>query len=282
MTHFRAGRFNAAVFLLLGSVISSPAFAASWGADAGDEQTRSDIELLAAAGVIDSITQSWPLAWGSITPRLRDSAGQPAYISGAARRVLSQATADTGGTGLRASLDTDMTSAPATIRGFDALGRQAVQGQAILDYAKDGLALHLAVGARTANRHDRQVLMLDGSYASAQIGGAVVYAGYVPRWWGPGWRTALSLSNNARPFPSVGITRASTTPFRSPLLSWMGPWQAEFFVGVLDGPRRTSDTLFNGLRVAINPRPGTGPVPHPAILRRRPTLPAGKGALRSL
>ena len=30
MTHFRAGRMLAAVSLLLGSVITSPAFAASW------------------------------------------------------------------------------------------------------------------------------------------------------------------------------------------------------------------------------------------------------------
>src|SRR5215469_875063 len=74
MTHIRVGRKIAAAFLLLGSVISSPAFSASWGADAGDAQLRSDIELLAAAGVIDSITQAWPLAWGSIKAKLQDSA----------------------------------------------------------------------------------------------------------------------------------------------------------------------------------------------------------------
>ncbi len=203
--------------------------------------------------MIDSITQAYPLAWGSIRKDLQNSGSQPAYISGAARRTLKQAAADTADTGLRASFDADVTSAPALIRGFDALGRQAVQGQAILHYSQDGITLHLAAGARTTNRGDRQVLMLNGSYAAAQLGGAVVYAGYVPRWWGPGWRTALSLSTNARPSPTIGITRASTTPFRTPLLSWMGPWQAEFFIGVLDGPRLTTNTLFNGLRVSITP-----------------------------
>ena len=255
MKYFRAGRMPAAAFLLLGSAISTPALATSWGADAGDAQTRSDIELLAATGAIDAITSSYPLAWSSIEEKLQH-ANAPAYISGAARRVLAQAEADTGDTGLSASLDTDFASAPATVRGFDALGRQAAQGQAILDYSQPGFAIHLAAGARTSNPKDRQVLMLDGSYAAAELGGAVVYAGYVPHWWGPGWRTALSLSTNARPFPSIGITRAGTTPFKTPLLSWMGPWQAEFFVGVLDGPRINSNTLFSGLRVAINPLPG--------------------------
>jgi len=99
-------------------------------------------------------------------------------------------------------------------------------------------------------------LLLDGSYAAQRIGNAALYAGYMPHWWGPGWSTALSLSTNARPFPQIGITRIDTTPFQSPLLSWMGPWQAEFFVGVLDGKRVASNTLFNGLRLSINPLPG--------------------------
>lgn len=66
----------------------------------------------------------------------------------------------------------------------------------------------------------------------------------------------MSLSNNARPFPQIGISRIDTAPFSSPWLSWMGPWQGELFVGVLDGPRTARNTLFNGMRIAINPLPG--------------------------
>lgn len=259
MTHFRVGRDAAAVFLLLGSAIISPAAAASWGADADDAQLRADIELLAATGVIDSLTSEWPLAWGAIQQRLENGralSGQSAAARGAARRVLAQADADTEPSQLRASLDTGFTNAPATIRGFDGLNRQDAQGQAILDYAHNGLFVHLAAGARSTTARDRQLLMLDGSYAATEMGGAVIYAGYVPRWWGPGWRSALSLSSNARPFPSIGITRASPKAFETPILSWLGPWQAEFFVGVLDGQRIASNTLFNGLRVTINPLPG--------------------------
>ncbi len=47
-------------------------------------------------------------------------------------------------------------------------------------------------------------------------------------WWGPGWISALALSNNARPIPQIGISRIDTSPFKTKWLSWMGPWQAEF------------------------------------------------------
>ncbi len=73
---------------------------------------------------------------------------------------------------------------------------------------------------------------------------------------GPGWISALALSNNARPIPQIGISRIDTTPFKSKWLSWMGPWQAEFFVGVLDGDMIPKNTLLDGLRLNINPLPG--------------------------
>jgi len=249
----------AASFILVTALTASPAFAASWGADVGDAQLRSDIEILAAAGVIDDVTQQWPLPWGNIVSRLHSPAalgGQPAFVAEAATRVLARAASDTGAKSPAASLDVDLASAPSTIRGFDALGRQDAQGQIVLDYAGTQTAVHLAVGVRTTTKTDHQELVLDGTYLSQRLGDAVVYAGYVPHWWGPGWNTALSLSNNARPFPSVGFTRAGTAPFHTPWLSWIGPWQAEFFVGVLDGKRIASNTLFNGLRVSINPLPG--------------------------
>jgi len=55
------GRNLAASLILVTGLTASPVFAASWGADVGDAQLRSDIEILAAAGVIDDVTQQWPL-----------------------------------------------------------------------------------------------------------------------------------------------------------------------------------------------------------------------------
>src|SRR3569832_1709540 len=74
--------------ILYGTVRS---FASPW-AEVGDNQLRGDIELLAAAGVIDGITTHWPLPWQSIVKDLRDNslAGQPASIRAAAARVLAR------------------------------------------------------------------------------------------------------------------------------------------------------------------------------------------------
>jgi hypothetical protein len=136
------------------------------------------------------------------------------------------------------------------------MGRQTAQGQATVEYLWNSTVVHLAVGGQTTNRTDRQVLVPDGSYVAQRIGDAAIYAGYRTHWWGPGWISALSLSDNARPFPQVGITRIDTTPSSSPFFRWLGPWQVEFFVGWLDGKRVAENTLLNGFRFGFSPLPG--------------------------
>jgi hypothetical protein len=246
-------RLVAIIILTLASF--SVAQAAPW-AQVGDAQLRSDIEVLAAAGVIDNVTTQWPIPWAGVLDRLNFAGaldGRPAYIVEAARRVRLAGMAQSDTHELHASVTLDATNSPEVVRGFDAMGRQTIQSQVTFEYMWDTTAVHLAAGAQTANRIDRQALLLDGSYIAQKIGNAAVYAGYLTHWWGPGWNSALSLSNNARPFPQIGISRIDTAPFQSPWLSWLGPWQAEFFVGVLDGQRIAANTLFNGLRVSINP-----------------------------
>ena len=225
--------------------------------EAGDAQLRSDIEILAGASVIDNVTMQWPLPWGGVLDRLDNAAlgGQPDYVREAAERVQARGQVDTKTGELRTELSADFAGSPAFLRGFDALGRQTMQGQVIADYSWGSTAVHLAMGAQSVNRIDRQVFVPDGSYVAQRIGGAWVYAGYVNHWWGPGWISAMSLSTNARPVPQVGITRASTEPFKTPWLSWLGPWQLEFFVGVLNGPRIARDTIYDGLRFNFSPLP---------------------------
>ncbi len=233
------------------------AFAATW-AEAGDSRLRSDIEMLANAGVIDNMTMTWPIPWAGVLASL-DHPGaldhQPEYVRDAAMRVRTRGIAETETHKLHTSGSMDGTNSPAVIRGFDAMGRQTAQGQATAEYLWDSTAVHLAVGAQTANHADHQALVLDNSYISQRIGNAEIYAGYRTHWWGPGWISALQLSNNARPFSQIGIMRMDTAPFSSPWLSWLGPWQFEFFVGVLDGPRIARNTIYDGMRFTFSPIP---------------------------
>ena len=46
----------------------------------------------------------------------------------------------------------------------------------------------------------------------------------------------------------MGLERVDTSAFRSPFLSWIGPWQAEFLVGWLDDERVAMNTAYAGFR----------------------------------
>jgi hypothetical protein len=232
--------------------------AAPW-AEVGDVQLRSDIETLAMAGVIDNLTTEWPVPWTRILDRLSVSgalAGQPSWVVEAADRIRHQAAGQMAPDTSSVSAYVDATNAPEVVRGFDALGRQNVQTQGTLSWNGDSTFIQLSAGVQSHDHFDSQTVLLDGTYIAKQIGGAVIYAGELTHWWGPGWISALSLSNNAQPIPQIGISRLDSSPFKTKWLSWMGPWQAEFFVGVLDGDLIPKDTLLDGLRFNFNPVSG--------------------------
>ena len=252
---FRAAALVAGFAAALAGAV--PAVAEPW-ASVGDSGLRSDITLLAQAGVLDSLTTHWPIPWTGVAAQLDDNATlarMPRYIQDAARRVRARAERDTA-PGLRAGLLLEGTNRPALIRDFDALGNGKGQVQGIGDFNSGDTSVHLAVGAISGTPRDRGRFAADGSVVAQRIGAVRVYAGEVAHWWGPGWVSALSYSNNARPIPQVGIASSMPHVFTTPLLSWIGPWRAEFMFGILDGPRIAPNTLFNGLRVSINPAPG--------------------------
>jgi hypothetical protein len=224
----------------------------------GDNQLRSDIELLQAAGVVDDITTQWPLRWQSLLTDLSraDVAGQPTPVQAAARRVLARAEAATA-EGVSASASLDATNKPGLVYGFDGMGRGEGQAQLSLEGTSGIFSGRISLGAITQNYRGNSIkLMPEGSYGSVRLGDALIYAGYLDHWWGPGQISALSVSNNARPLPQVGIERAQTTASSWPVLSWLGPWQFEFFLGYLDGPRIQPDTYYNAARLTIHPFPG--------------------------
>ncbi|MBB6254185.1 hypothetical protein FHS74_004771 [Nitrospirillum iridis] len=248
-------RLAGALILLMCS--TGLAGASPWG-EVGDTQLRGDIEMLAAAGLVDGVTTQWPLPWTALVRALKaaDLDAQPDAVQAAAMRVLGRATRENR-PGFSTTASLDLTNAPALVRGFDSLGRGEGQTQVALSYGSSTVAARLAVGSVTRDLHiGASKLVLDDSYLAVKAGDAVVYGGWLTHWWGPGWISALTLSNNARPMPQVGIQRLDTAPSTWPVLEWLGPWQAEFSLGWLDGPRLQRNTVFDALRVTVNPAPG--------------------------
>ncbi|HEY2010123.1 MAG TPA: capsule assembly Wzi family protein [Rhizomicrobium sp.] len=248
----------------------SPASASPW-AEVGDNQLRSDIELLQSAGVIQDITTQWPLPWASLQGDLGgvDLTLLPSPLRSAAERVLARADAATA-PGAAAWASLDATNKPNVVYGFDGMGRGEGQAQLSAEATSGAFSGRVSLGAFTNNFTTTTVpsvpgstngiffgsntkLMPDGSYGSVRLGDVRLYAGYLDQWWGPGNISALSLSNNARPMPQVGIERADTRASSWPVLRWLGPWQFDFFLGYLDGPRLVSNTYYNAGRFVIHP-----------------------------
>jgi hypothetical protein len=246
-----------AIASLLAGLCAVPAAASPW-AEVGDNQLRSDIEYLAATGAVDDLSTHWPLPWNSLAEALHneDLTLMPASVQGSARRVkgLARALNQPGFSGM---VMLDATNQPATVYGFDGMGRGEGAAQLSLGYSSENYSARISLGMFSPSLGSRgNKLMAEGSYVAAKVGGALVYAGYLDHWWGPGWISALSLSNNARPMPQIGIERLETSASSWPVLRWLGPWQAEFLVGMLDGPRITPDTFYNGLRLTFHPLDG--------------------------
>ena len=89
--------FQAAALAIAGFIATAIPVSASPWAEVGDNQLRSDIQLLAAAGVVNDVTTHWPLPWRSILSNLGNAslASQPAGVRLAADRVLARARRET-------------------------------------------------------------------------------------------------------------------------------------------------------------------------------------------
>ena len=234
---------------------AAPASAGEPWLEVGDASLRSDVEILAAHGLIDGSTTQWPLPAGEILAGLSDPdaiAKQPAYVRAAAARVL----AALDHHGVAGTADARLTNQPDVVRGFDAEARNQSDVSAGVAYAGDGIAGQLKVGeqSRVDGRQGR--FALDGSYIAGSFSNLLIYGGLVDQWYGPGWTSSLILSNNARPFPKIGIMRDDPHAFATPWLSWLGPWQFNVFAGVLDDPRVASDPGYVGTRLSIMPFSG--------------------------
>jgi hypothetical protein len=234
-----------------------PSAASPW-AEVGDNQLRSDIELLQSAGVVQDITIAWPLPWQSLLNELSGANldGQPIQVRAAAERVLARAHAGTA-PGLSTSLYLDTTNRTDLVYGFDGMGRGDAQAQISVSENGDVFSGRISLGAITNDFGGKpNKLMADGTYFSLNLAGIRAYAGYLDHWWGPGEISTLQLSNNARPMPQIGFERSSTAASSWPVLRWLGPWQLEFFVAKFDGPQIQSNVYYDATHLTVNPLPG--------------------------
>lgn len=240
----------AALALLLAGASAS---ASPW-AEAGDRQLRADVELLKAAGVLRGPVSQWPLPWAQIDGGLEASEGRALAPHLAAARRRLQALSERARRRVNVEASVAGTNEPALVRDFGTTARADADASVRIEQDLGRVYVSASVGYRDGQRGSD--VHFDNSYAALQLGNWALYGGYLEKWWGPGNDGALLFSNNARPFPKVGITRLSPDPIDVPVLRWLGPVTFDIFAGVLTENRDFDDTGIIGIRVAFEPAPG--------------------------
>jgi hypothetical protein len=244
-----------ALAAVLGGLAWGSAQADPWLAP-GDAGLRSDIQLLADAGILRSPVTSWPISWPDLARDLRAASlsGHDEGVVAALLRVrrLARSAAFPGfaGVGVMAGAASD----PLIERGFDASPREQGELGLRASWLTDHVAINLQ-GTYVADPADGKHFRADGSYLGLNIGNFMVSAGLMERWWGPGWDGSLILSNNARPVPGITIERNYSDPFKLRLLSWLGHWRASIALGEAeDHDVAVPGVRFLAARVNFRPR----------------------------
>jgi hypothetical protein len=223
----------------------------------GNAALRSDIQLLADAGIMKGPVTTWPISWPDIARDVLDAdergldEGTLQALARVRHRAREASVPGFGGIGARVS----GAYRPVTLRDFQESPREEGEVGLRASWLADHWVLNLQ-GSYVADPDDGKSLRADGSYLGVSFGNFVLSAGFMERWWGPGWDSSLILSTNARPIPSVTLDRNYTSPFRSKWLSWIGPWRASVAMGQAESAGvPVPDVRFFAARVNFKPRP---------------------------
>jgi membrane-associated phospholipid phosphatase len=249
----RRARACAATGIVLGCTLASSGFAASvpWTPSITG---RHAIEVLVDDGGLPLTVSQWPLPRDAVQ-RALDTLPAELPTALAAARALVQAE-------LRAQVATRITlgvrQREDALSGF---GDDATPGSSLLLRSSelDGPHLAMQVGGRLDAVSDagssHATARLDDSAIAVDALGWQAQAWAHRSWWGVGWESALPLGNNAPALDAVGFQRASVLPSESPWLSWIGPWNADFFLARTSGeaPGPGSNSLLSGARITARP-----------------------------
>ncbi|WP_412522262.1 capsule assembly Wzi family protein [Shewanella algae] len=238
--------------LAAGLGMSAASHAAPW-VDSSDIYLRADIQALADARVITVPVNTYPLMWAGIGADLAKV--EPATLTPALTDAFSrvnfyyrQAIENRGNAVIKATAATDA----ARFQHFGSDYREKGQLSASYEYVGERFAFK-AAGTGAYDAQDDESARLDDSYMALMLGNWIVTAGAVQQWWGPGFDSALHKSNNARPMPSVMLSRNNAAGFETPWLSWIGPWTLTTGFSWMNDDRAVEDTLLWSMRGSIRP-----------------------------
>lgn len=206
------------------------AFAGPWLLP-GNLAVKSDIDLLAEAGLIKTPVMIWPIAWVNIGPQLLSVQTQaklprePQDVQAAYHRILALYQNNNKLNQIQSSVYASGSHRLNPFRTF--------QSEPYSDFVTGGaigktyqhFAANLNVSYYNArNQSYSDHVHFNNSYGYFLLGNWALGVDQFNRWWGPAYSDSMILSQNIEPFPTVTLQRLSAVAFKTKWLRWIGPW----------------------------------------------------------
>jgi capsule assembly protein Wzi len=247
---------GACVALLIAVLVPGAAAVADPWIAPGDARLRHDLELLADAGIVRAPLTTWPVSWAEVA---RDVGGvaadpaRPAWLGAALERVQASARRASRTGSVDGNARISGSGNPMALRRFGQVPREEGEISAGMQYTGHRYAYRLQVTA-VADPDDDQSVIPDGSYGAVVLGNWMLHAGYIDRWWGPGWEGSLIYGSNARPIPSITLERNYSDPIEHPWFEWIGRFRFAVTMGRFEDDREDAPNAnFFGARLTWKP-----------------------------
>ncbi len=242
--------------LLVFALCATPAALADPWLEPGDAVLRHDLQLLSDAGIVRAPLTTWPVSWPEIARDIGQATSvqaRPLHLEAALARVRHAASEATRGGNLQLDASVAGSEKPMELRRFDDVPRESGEISAAAQFMGERFAFR-AQATAVADASDGKDYRADGSYLGVVFGNWMMHAGYIDRWWGPGWEGSLIYGSNARPIPSLTIERNYSDPFEHRWLQWIGQWRFVATMGQLESDRTDAPNaqLF-GMRATWKP-----------------------------
>lgn len=226
---------------------------ASLWIDANNLPLRHHIQQLADYNIITAPVTTYPLMWDAIDNDLLRAEDKklPKNLKGSFAYVLhyyKQARRQKYSNQIALAAATK----PPRLSGFGYNAREKANLTISNEHIGNFWAAKLSTQLRQSTDDGTQTTF-DDSYIAAIYGNWIVRAGAISQWWGPGWESSLILSNNARPLPAISLSRSNSDAFKTPWLSWIGPWTFTAQMAKLESERYVPNALLWSTRSSFRP-----------------------------
>ena len=193
--------FILSALFIVGKVNASP-----W-VETDDVYLRSDLQLLADAGVITVPVNTFPLPWREISQQIKksqlselDKSAKQAYL-----HVLYKVKASEKGHGKRfLRLKAAAKEMPSSF-GYD----NDVEWGTFSNVEIEESRFSMRVSANYAQYHDKDDAQfnLDNSYFAVTTGKTNFFINVQPQWWSPSWLQSISAEQRVHPAYELGLER---------------------------------------------------------------------------